>query len=129
MTSLMELQRAIVQRLTGDAELMGLVTGIFDDVPQGQEAPYCVVGEANETAMNTFTRKGRESELTIHIYSEYAGFKEGLQILQRLTELLDGEPLTLSTQQLIYLLFDNVQTIHGEDFKHLPVTFRAVVQE
>lgn len=130
MTSLMELQRAIVQRLTGDPELMGMVTGVFDDVPQGQEAPYLVVGEASETAMNTFTRKGRESNLTIHIYSEYAGFKEGLTILQRLNDLLDdGEPLSLETQQLIYLLFDNVQTINGDSFKHIPVTYRAVVQE
>lgn len=129
MTSLIELQTAIVARLTGDEYLMGIVSGVYDDVPQDAESPYVVVGEASEAAMNTFNRKGRESTLTIHIYSEYEGFKEGLRILERLTDLLDGEPLTLATQQLIHLIFDNVQTIDGETFKHLPVTFRAVVQE
>lgn len=129
MTSLIELQTAIVSRLTGDEYLMDIVSGIYDDVPQDAESPYVVVGEASETAMNTFNRKGRESTLTIHIYSEYEGFKEGLRILERLTELLDGEPLTLATQHLVHLIFDNVQTIDGETFKHLPVTFRAVVQE
>ncbi len=131
MNSLEQLQPAIVAKLKGDATLMGMITGVFDHVPQGQAFPYIQVGEATETPRNTFGRKGREATLTIHIYSQYQGFKEGLQIYSKVDDLLDGEPLQLSTFQLVFLQNDGTNTIIGPDgiTRQIPVQYRAFVQE
>lgn len=131
MNSLEQLQPAILAKLKGDATLMGMVTGVFDDVPQGQSFPFIQVGTATETPRNTFGRKGREATITLDIFSRYQGFKEALQIYSRVDELLDGEPLTLQSYQLVFLQNDGMNTILGPDgiTRHIPARYRAFVQE
>jgi hypothetical protein len=131
MNSIEELQPAIVTKLKSDAALMAKVTGVFDDVEQGQKFPFIQVSAATETPKNTFGRKGRESTITIDVFSRYKGFKESLQIYSLMDQLLDGVPLDLSTFQLVFLQNDGMNMILGPDGKtrHIPVKYRAFIQE
>lgn len=131
MNGIEELQPAIVSKLKSDAALMNIVTGVFDDVPQGQKFPFIQISEGEETPLNTFGRKGRESSITISIFSRYKGFKEALQIYSKVDQLLDGVPLDLPTFQLVYLQNDSMNMILGPDNKtrQIPVKYRAFVQE
>ena len=45
MDSMWELQKAIYAQLNGDSALGGLVTGIYDYVPEGSNSPYVVIGD------------------------------------------------------------------------------------
>ena len=51
--------------LAGDAELAGLVHGVFDGVPPRASAPYVSVGGAEGRDWGTKDRAGREVQLTL----------------------------------------------------------------
>jgi hypothetical protein len=51
--------------LAGDAELAGMVHGIFDGTPPRATAPYVVVGAAEGSDWGTKDRAGREIRLTL----------------------------------------------------------------
>ncbi len=51
--------------LAGDAELAGLVHGIFDGTPPRASAPYVAVGGAEGADWGTKDRAGREVRLTL----------------------------------------------------------------
>jgi hypothetical protein len=48
-------QRAIYRTLAEDDELQSLVSGVFDDVPEGTEFPYVVIGEGTLLPDNYLT--------------------------------------------------------------------------
>lgn len=80
-TALWPLQKAIFQRLSSDVTLSGVVTGVFDHVPENQPYPYVVIGEPNELPFDTKTSFGEEISLVIHVWSNYPGKKEAYNIL------------------------------------------------
>ncbi|MDO4952397.1 MAG: DUF3168 domain-containing protein [Synergistaceae bacterium] len=69
---------ALYAALSGNAALMAKITAISDVIPDNQESPYIKVGTANET--HDLIEKGSEIEVTLHIWSEYLGRKEILEI-------------------------------------------------
>lgn len=62
---------------------------VYDAVPQGKTFPYVEIGEIEETLDNIFTKAGRALVVTIHIFSDKAGYKEVETILEQLNILLD----------------------------------------
>lgn len=132
-TSLLDIQTAIYNLLTGDATLGGMITGVFDFPPKGQEMPYIQIGNATEDIFNTFDRQGSDVTETIHIFSEHEGFKEALQILDRLVDLLDYQTITVARHSLVYVRYDNGETalieIDNGRTRHVAARFRIIVQE
>lgn len=59
--------------LAGDAELGGLVHGIFDGTPARASAPYASVGAAEGRDWGTKDRAGREIRLTLALVGVGAG--------------------------------------------------------
>lgn len=126
------IQAAIYARLTGDATLTGLVTGVFDDVPEKQAHPYVVLGEAIETPRNWHGGFGREVVETLHVWSRSRGFSQGLAIAQRITTLLDHQPMTLAGGHLVVSVrHELTQTLRDPDpeIRHLPVRFRLTTEQ
>ncbi|MED4461861.1 DUF3168 domain-containing protein [Metabacillus fastidiosus] len=80
-TALWELQKAIYQRLSSDPVISGMVTGVFDAVPENQAYPYVVIGEPSELPFDTKSTFGEEISIVIHVWSDYAGKKETYNIL------------------------------------------------
>ncbi|MGW2547493.1 DUF3168 domain-containing protein, partial [Kitasatospora sp. NPDC001574] len=67
------LQAALYTALTADEQLTAMVTGVFDYVPEDTAYPYVVLGEAIETPHNTHDRYGRQTAITLHVWSQYRG--------------------------------------------------------
>lgn len=136
-TSLQVLQAAIYAKLTADTGSGGLfdptapmITGVFDDVPDGQPLPYITIGEATETPWSTFGRVGADDTLTIHIWSQAPGFKEALGILDRLNVLLDGGVLEVDGHVHVGTLYESAETLRDPDgvTRHVVARYRAYLQ-
>ena len=67
------LQKAVFTALTGEAELMAAVTGIYDRVPVGTAYPYVTIGEATAADWSTKTSTGQNHTLTLHAWSRAPG--------------------------------------------------------
>lgn len=114
-TSLSEVQTAMYSRLTGDTTLMALLTAVYDftAVPDDAAFPYVTIGDATETPLNAFGRRGYATRHLVHIWdSGYGGLLKAQTVLARLNFLLDQQPMTLATQSLVYLLFQQSHTLN-----------------
>lgn len=130
MTSLHDLQTAVYTELTGDEALMSMISGVFDDVLDGQAFPYVTIGDAAETPWSTFGRSGADDVLTIHIWSQANGFKEALQVLDRLNALLDSDELTVGGHVHVGTLYEGAETLRDPDgiTRHVVARYRVYVQ-
>lgn len=63
--------------------------GVFDEVPEGKTYPYVEIGEIEEMPDNTMGKNGRSLLVSIHIYSDQAGYLEAEKIVEALNLLLD----------------------------------------
>lgn len=97
------LQKAIHARLTGDATLMALVTGVHDHVPQDAAYPYVTIGADAVGAFTGKTFDGATHALELHVWSRARGRREAKEIVERLRVLLDGAALTLDGHVLVDL--------------------------
>lgn len=127
--ALTPVQSAIYAKLTSDSMLMSMVTGVYDDVPEDVARPYVHLGESIETPDNAHGAFGRETVMTLHVWSEYRGFAEVNSIAYRLQELLDEQPLTITGCRHVATRFEFAQTLTDPDkpgLRHAPVRFRVI---
>lgn len=87
-------QRAEYAILTGDPTLMGLVNGVFDDVPEGTQRPYVRIGDRLSIPDNDHGGFGREITETVHVWTEARGNATGQVITNRVVALLDHQVAT-----------------------------------
>lgn len=126
-------QTALYTRLKGDSTLMGLVTGVYDYVPETAVYPYIVIGEAIETPRNAHDRYGRQTVVTLHVWDQYKGFKRVLQIGARIQALLDHQPLTLTGLAHVATRYEFGQPLTDPeppgDIRHLVLRYRIVTEQ
>jgi hypothetical protein len=94
-TAAAEIQTAVYTKLTGDAELTALVSGVFDEVPEGTEYPYVVLGDIMETPSEASEQTGTNTTATIHVWSKQRGNKQTADLLRHVDRVLHREPLTV----------------------------------
>jgi len=125
------IQTAIYALLNADGTLGAMIEGVFDEVLEGTNKPYVVIGEAYETAENSHDRKGRRTVITIHVWSDHQGFSEVNTIGNRIIDLLDHTSLTVSGWTQIATRLDFSQTIRDPDpdIRHLPIRFEVTTEE
>jgi len=132
------IQTAVYTLLDADVDLSGAgtlgdlgVVGVFDEVPEDTLKPYVVIGEAYETPDNSHDRKGRRTVVTVHVWSDQQGFKEAVEIADRIVDLLDHPSLTVAGWSHIATRFDFMQTLRDPDLdiRHVPIRFAVTVEE
>lgn len=133
-TSIGEVQTALYNKLTGDATLMVLLTGVFDfgAVPTNQPFAYVTIGDATESPLNTFGRRGYSTRHLIHIWDNSPGFAKCQSILARINFLIDQKPLTLATQSLVYLLYKGSHPLNDpglDSIRHYVCEYEHFTQE
>ncbi len=126
--------RAVYVRLTGDEELTDMVSGrIFDHTPEDTPYPYIVVGEAIESPDNWHGGFGRQTVLTLHVWSQYRGFTEALRIAARLMALLDHTPLAVDGLAHIATRYESSEALTDPEppgnIRHVPIRFRVVTEQ
>jgi hypothetical protein len=125
------IQDAVYDVLTADVTLMTLVSGIYDAVPENAEFPYVVIGEALELPDDRLDGYGRETVLTLHVWSRHRGFSEATEILARLVTLLDHQSLTITSQHHVATRYEFSQTLIDPEpyLRHIPIRFRVVTEQ
>lgn len=86
----------IYNTLTNDSTLMGLVTGVYTDVPQSTGYPYLVLELGPAADESTMGLDGIELTLDVHVWSTSDSPLEGLNILKEVKRLLHKASISLS---------------------------------
>ncbi|MGW2260273.1 DUF3168 domain-containing protein [Streptomyces sp. NPDC001780] len=130
---MLPVQTAVYGRLAADPTLTGLITGVFDYVPETTAYPFVVIGEAIETPDNRHGGFGRQTVITLHVWSRYRGYAQALAIGARITALLDHQPLTIVGQAHIVTRFEFSQTLTDPeppgDIRHLVLRYRVLTEQ
>lgn len=125
-----ELQKSIFTALSGNTTGMsGANVPVFDDVPEGTEYPYVVIGEETASNNGTKTLDGIEHTLTIHAWSQYRGRREIKEIMQSVYEKLHNTDISISGASLVNIRQEFNTTLAETDgiTRHGVMRFRAVV--
>lgn len=125
------LQEAIYARLTGDAALMGLVSGVFDEVPEATPYPYVVLGETTENRDEAHDRSGVDAAVVLHIWSRYRGYAEAAGILREIDRLLHHADLAVDGFQKVSIFSEQHQFIRdpNPDLRRAIVRYRCWLEE
>ncbi|MCK9922454.1 DUF3168 domain-containing protein [Frankia sp. AgPm24] len=111
-----------------------MITGVYDHVPETARMPYITLGEATEIPDNAHDRFGRQTTVTLHIWTTARGYAEGGRIADRTVALLDHRRLTIPGRRWISTRLEMVQALPDPDprVRHHVVRFRittTIVQE
>lgn len=130
-SALLSIQKTVFARLRADQDLMMKITGVFDEVPRDQLMPYVTVGDATSSPFRTMSRFGEEVTITLHIWSQYNGFKESLEILEDLNRLLADQELEVTGYDTVACFYEFSETIRDPDgiTRHVPVRYRIKLQK
>lgn len=130
---MLPVQLAIYARLTGDSALMDLISDVFDYVPETAAYPFIVIGEAIETPDNRHGGFGRQTVVTLHVWTQHRGHSKGLAIAAKVTALLDHQPLTITGLDHIVTRFEFSQTLTDPeppgDIRHVVLRYRVVTEQ
>lgn len=130
-TAAWQIQTAIYGRLIGDEDLMGLVSGVYDEPPAPAAHPYVTIGDVTEVPDDAHDRQGVEATATLHIWSKYRGYHEAAVILRNVDRLLDRQPLPLDGFQKVSVANESHQFMRDPDpdVRHVTVQFRIWAEE
>lgn len=131
MDSMNDVLKGVYTKLTGDATLMGMITGAFDFTPEKQAFPYVTTWDIFETPLNTFDKVGKNVLIRLRIWTEYEGFKEAATIKSRIDTLLDNGTIMLTNHKLVSLEFEESTPIIDSfnQTRFLQVSYRCKMQE
>ncbi len=125
------LQAAIFDRLTGDAELAGLVNGqIHDAPPTGDIAPdHVLIGAGDIQARSDQAGHLLRHDLVISVVARRGGFLRAKQAAGRITALLTDADLPLAEGRLVGLQFRRARArARGAD-RRIDLIFRALTDD
>jgi len=96
------LQRALYSKLTGDAPLMALITGVYADVQQPAEPeddtlfPYVTFGQDNLERWDTKTDFGVNALCQIDVWSRQNNYLEAKEVASNIHRVLHATSLTIT---------------------------------
>lgn len=143
-SAVLNLQAAEYARLTGSAEFMALVTGVYDSVPENAKRPYVTIGEAVEVPDRSFGNEGREVTRTFHIYDKdgatlsgvaATGNKRALTILNKMIGVLESPSLAVTDYATVDYAYEFGQPMPAESdgndavYRHIVAVFRVTLEE
>ena len=125
-SALEPLQEAVYSKISGDATIMALITGVYDHVEQVEESnyPYVTIDDPTSTPWRTHSRAGEELTITLHAWSQYNGKKEINDIITNLNRLFGDTDLTVSGYDVAKSWYDYAQVFRELD----GLTFHGLVR-
>lgn len=130
-----ELQTAVQTRLLGNSTLAGIITGVFEQAPEGQAFPYITYGQHVDGGMYTFGHVNANGLFLLDIFSQQGKDDECYQVLaevkQSLQTTASNPPLVLPDYGLAYMNYDWSTILKEPDYdvRHMPVRFRVKATE
>ncbi|MFG1873390.1 DUF3168 domain-containing protein [Sphaerisporangium sp. NPDC049003] len=131
MSAIWPVQQAIYGRLTADAELGALISGVFDEVPESKDKPYVAFAEITETPLDSHDRIGFEVMVTLNAWSAYRGFGQSAQVLEHVHRILHRVELEVQGWELISIahVADGVRRVNDPNLRQGQARFRVWVQQ
>ncbi|MDX3235652.1 DUF3168 domain-containing protein [Streptomyces sp. ME03-5709C] len=131
--AMLPVQAAVYARLTDDPELTDQISGVYDYVPETAAYPFVVIGEETEIPDNRHRGFGRQTAVTLHVFSQYRGYRQVLQLGSLVTALLDHQPLTIEGLNHVATRFEFSQTLTDPeppgDIRHLVLRYRITTEQ
>jgi len=128
----LELQKAIVARLSGDAALTALLGGakVYDHAPADVAFPYVTLGRASLFDWSTDTDTGSEQIFTLHVWSKRPGKRETLRVMEAVRVALDGALPPLDGHRLVLLRLEDadIRYEEAEAVYHGLMRLRALIE-
>jgi hypothetical protein len=137
MNAEVEIQKAIYDTLANDYTLSALVTGVYDSVPQAEDAgtdtafPYITVGDDTALDWNTDTSNGKEATITIHSWSRYRGRAEVKEIQGAIYQALHLANISVQGYNLVECWSEYSETLVDPDglTRHGVQRFRMIIDK
>jgi len=121
------LNTAIADRIT---EQTG--RAVFDDTPENEVFPYITMGALTGRDWSDKFTPGQEVQITVHIWSQYAGKKEVLAIGDEVVQAITKQPpLSLAGFNAVVDELDSHNVIMDIDgfTRHAILTFKYLIEE
>ena len=130
MSALWPVQVAVYTALTNHAPLMAAVEGVYDgEAAQEAAFPYIVVGSATEAPVGVFGGAMWSDTLVIHVWSDYGGRREALEILTLIDAAL-ASPLAIDGHTTARLKREFAEVLIDLDgSRHVPARYRVTTRE
>jgi hypothetical protein len=137
MNAELEIQKAIYDVLANDYTLSNMVTGVYDSVPQAEDAgsdvafPYVTIGDDTALDWNTDTSNGKEATITVHSWSRYRGRSEVKEIQGAIYEALHLANITVQGYNLVECWSEYSETLVDPDglTRHGVQRFRLIIDK
>jgi hypothetical protein len=113
--ALMEAQRAIYSKLVADGVLMGMVSDVYDVVPQQTQLPYIEIGEGVVQTLAADAMDLSAMRLTLEVWTDASGRKTALAIMNRIYALLHLATIAPVGYALVTLRCDEASTVLREE--------------
>ena len=125
------IQEAVYSRLNGDSTLGGLVTGVYDAVPDDTSLPIAVIGPSTSSDNATKTLDARDYVFNVDVWSAYRGMKQTKNIIKQVYSLLHEYALSVSGAALVNLRCEFTTEIMEDNgvTRHGVMRFRAFVTD
>ncbi len=119
MSAIWETQKAIYSKLTASTPLMAMVEGVFDYVPEGNAFPYITIGDISCDNLPVLGKDNYSLDASINAYSRANGRKELAAVLEKIREVLENQPLTITGYGHVFTRYVSAETIQMGDGKTL----------
>lgn len=129
--SSLELQKAVVARLKGDAGVTALVgQRVYDQPPTAPAFPYVSLGPDQTLPDRADCYEGSEVTFQVDAWSRAVGFPEVKRIAEAARAALADAALTLTGFRLVDIAFVEGRTFRDPDglTSHSALNFRALVE-
>lgn len=119
------IQKAVYERLTDQ-----LNVPVYDDVPQNTKLPYVTIGEDDSEAWDTDDSLGLDTDITIHVWSEYAGRKEAKELMGQIYNALNRHELVVDGMHTVDCIFEYQDIFLDPDgvTRHGVIRFRLTTE-
>lgn len=129
-TALWSLQKSVYTRLSTDPNVIGIVTGVFDEVLEGTVLPYVQIGDDTVVPYDSKTEMGEDMTLTIHCWSIGPGKTKAKQIMNVVLQSLTAAPLIIDQGFQIDGIFrEYLEVLQDGNVYHGICRFRVYIKQ
>jgi len=134
MSSAAEFQRLIFETLKGNAQIMALANGVYDQIPTapfGTKTAYISFGPVDSNEDDVDCIRSIETTMQIDVWSRAPGFVECKRLTDLVKKALHRKPLELSENALVDVWVPIVRVFRDPDgtTSHGLVQVTAMIEE
>jgi hypothetical protein len=106
---------------------MALVSGVFDEVPEGAAYPYVSFGAITEVVDDAHDRQGLDTAMVIHVWSAYPGNAQAADIFAAVDAALDRAPLVVAGFADVTIKHESHEVVADPDpdIRHINAQYRV----